>query len=90
MEDVVHSAHRALERGLVADVTDVELNLPCDIRILRLVLVAHVVLLLFVTREDADLLYVCLKESLKDGIAKATGSPGNHKCFVFEDGHIVV
>ncbi len=50
----------------------------------------HVVLLLLVARENADLLDVCLEEPPEDGIAKAPGPPGDHECFVFEDGHIVV
>ena len=88
MEDVVHAAHRALERGPVAHVADVEFDLARDLRIIGLVLMPHVVLLLLVARENADLLDVCLEEPPEDGIAKAPGPPGDHECFVFEDGHI--
>ena len=88
MEDVVHAAHRALERGPVAHVADVEFDLAHDLRIIGLVLMPHVVLLLLVARENADLLDVCLEEPPENGIAKAPGPPGDHECFVFEDGHI--
>ena len=88
VEDVVHAAHGALERGLVAHVADVEFDLAGCLRIIGLVLMAHVVLLLLVARENADLLDVCLEEPPEDGIAKAPGPPGDHECFVFEDGHI--
>ena len=87
VEDVVHAAHSALERGLVAHVADVELDLVRDLRIIGLVLMAHVVLLLLVAREDADLLDVCREETLEDGVAEGTGSSGDHECSVFEDGH---
>ena len=89
VEDVVHAAHRALERGLVAHVADIELDLAGCLRIIGLVLMPHVVLLLLVAREDADLLDVCREETLEDGVTEGTGSSGDHECFVFEDGHIV-
>ena len=47
---------------------------------------AHVVLLLLVAREDVDLLDVCRKETLKDGVADGTGSSSDRECPVFEDG----
>ena len=88
VEYVVHAAHRALERGPVAHVADVEFDLARDLRIIGLVLMPHVVLLLLVARENADLLDVCLEEPPEDGVAEAPGPPGDHECFVFEDGHI--
>lgn len=88
VEDVVHAAHRALERGPVAHVAYVEFDLARDLRIIGLVLMPHVVLLLLVPRENADLLDVCLEKPPEDGIAKAPGPPGDHECFVSEDGHI--
>ena len=75
VEDVVHAAHRALERGPVAHVADVEFDLARDLRIIGLVLMPHVVLLLLVPRENADLLDVCLEEPPENGIAKAPGPP---------------
>ena len=89
MEYVVHAAHRALERGPVAHVADVEFDLARDLRIIGLVLMPHVVLLLLVARENADLLDVCLEEPPEHGIAEAPGPPGDHECFVFEDGHSI-
>ncbi len=78
VEDVVHAAHRGPEGGPVADVADLELYLVRDIRVSGLILVAHIVLLLFVAGEDANLLDVGLEESPKDGIAKAPGPSSNH------------
>ncbi len=51
MENIVHSRHRVLARLQIAHVTDKELYLVSHIRILRLILVAHVVLFLLVARE---------------------------------------
>ena len=87
VEDVVHAAHRALQRGPVAHVADVEFDLARDLRIIGLVLMPHVVLHLLVAREDADLLDVSLEEPPEDGVAEAPGSSGDHECLVFEDGH---
>ena len=87
VEDVVHAAHGTLERGLVAHVAYVELDLAGCIRIIGLVLMPHVVLLLLVAREDADLSDVGPEETLEDGVAEAPGPAGDHECLVFEDGH---
>ena len=59
-----------------------------DVRILGLILMPHVVLLLLVTREDADLLDVRPEEPPEDRIARTPGPPGNHQYFVVENGHI--
>ena len=87
MEDIVHTAHGAFERGLVAHVAYVELDLVRDLRIIGLVLMAHVVLFLLVARENADFLNIRREETLEDSVAEGTGSSGDHECSVFEDGH---
>ena len=89
VEDVVHAAHRALEGGLVADVADVEFDLVGDVGVRGLVLVTHVVLLLFVAGEDADLLDVRGEEPFEHGIAETPGPPGDHQDLVLENGHII-
>ena len=48
MEDVICSWHRRAHAFQASDVTDVEFYLVCDIRVFRLILVAHVVLFLLV------------------------------------------
>ena len=48
VEDVVYSAHCALEAGPVADIANVELDLVCHVRVFGLVLVAHIVLLFLI------------------------------------------
>ena len=90
VEHVVDTLHRILQRALVANVSDIELNLICDIGILGLILVTHVVLLLFVTGEDADLANIRAKKALEDSITKGPCSSSNHKGFVFENRHIIV
>ena len=50
----------------------------------------HVVLLLFVAGKDADLLDICLEETLEDGVAEGTGPSGDHQGLVFEKGHSIL
>ena len=90
VEDVVHAAHRAFEGGFVADVADVEFDLVGDVGVCGLVLVAHVVLLLLVAGEDADLLDVRGEEPFEYGIAETPGPPGDHQDLVLENGHMVL
>lgn len=71
MEDEIHPAHRLLDAALVAHVADVELELGA------VVALAHVVLLLLVTAEDADLADVGVEEALEDGVAEGTGAAGD-------------
>ena len=56
MEDVVNTGHCVTDGLGVADITDVELHLFGVLRVLGLKLMAHIVLLLLVTGEDADFL----------------------------------
>ena len=58
VEDVVNTGHCVTDRLGVADITDVELDLLGVLRVLGLKLMAHIVLLLFVTGEDTNLLQV--------------------------------
>ena len=78
VEDVVHAGHGVLDGLGVADITDVELDLLGGLRVPGLELVAHIVLLLFVPGEDADLLQVRVQEVLQDGGTKGTGTAGDH------------
>ena len=67
-EHVVRPAHRHVNRAPVTHVADVELHLPGPLRVLRLEVVAHVVLLLLVAREDADLPDVRGQEPPQHGV----------------------
>ena len=78
VEDVVHAGHGVLDGLGVADIADIELDLLCGLRVPGLELVAHIVLLLFVPGEDADLLQVRVQEVLQDRGTKGTGTAGDH------------
>ena len=52
--------------------------------------VAHVVLLLLVTGEYADLPDVAVEETAEDGVSEAAGAAGDKENFIFEDCHIFV
>ena len=78
VEDVVHAGHGVLDGLGVADITDVELDLLGGLRVPGLKLVAHIILLLFVPGEDANLLQVRVQEVLQDGGTKGTGTAGDH------------
>ena len=90
MEDVVDPTHSGLEGGFVAHITNVELDLVGNLRHLCLILMAHVVLLLLIAREDADFCDVCFEETIKYGITKTAGTACNHQDFVFENTHILL
>ena len=64
MEDIVHTLHSVFQRALVAHITNVELDLTGHFGHTGLILVAHVVLLLLVAGEDADLANVGAEETV--------------------------
>ena len=78
VEDVVHAGHGILDGLGIPDIADIELDLLGGLRVPGLELVAHIVLLLFVPGEDADLLQVRVQEVLQDGGTKGTGTAGDH------------
>ena len=78
VEDVVYAGHGVLDGLGVADIADIELDLLGGLRVPGLELVAHIILLLFVPGEDADLLQVRVQEVLQDGGTKGTGTAGDH------------
>ena len=90
VEYVIDPRHRAPATFEAADVADVEFDLVGDVRVPCLVLVAHVVLLLLVAGEDADLADVRAQEAPQDGVAERSGPAGDHQGLVFENGHIVI
>ncbi len=70
VEYVIDAVHRIPDRSNIADVADIEFNL------VRLVFVPHIVLLLFVAREDAYLTDIGVEETVKDSVAKRSGPAG--------------
>jgi len=87
VEDVINTRHSVTDRLRIADITDVELHLFGGIRVLGLKLMAHIVLLLFVTGEDADFLQVGIQEVLQNGRTKRTSTTSNHKGCVIKCRH---
>ena len=81
MEDVVDSPHGLVHAACIAHVADPETHLGGQLRMARLQPVAHVVLLLFVAREDADLAYPGIKEMLEDGGAERSRAASDKQCF---------
>lgn len=84
MEDVVHAVHGVAHALGVADVADEEAHLGGELRGPLLQAVAHVVLLLLVAREDADLGQVGVHEVLEHGVAERAGAARDHQGLVFE------
>ena len=87
VEDVVNAGHGITDRLRIADISDVELHLLGSVRVLGLKLMAHIVLLLLVTGEDADFLQIGIQEVLQNGGTKRTSTAGNHKGCVIKCGH---
>lgn len=87
VEDVVHTRHGVPDGLRIAHIADVKLDLLRMLRVLRLKLVAHVVLLLLVTREDADLAKVGIEEVFEDGRTEGAGAAGDHKSGVVKRRH---
>ena len=84
MEHVVYALHSILQRALVADVTYIKLDLVGHFGHTGLEIVTHVVLLLLVAGEDADLTDVGAQKAVQNRIAKTTGASGDEEGFVFE------
>ena len=78
VEYVVDPGHSVGHGARVAHVADEELDLSRRVRILRLQLVAHVVLLFLVAGEDADLTDIGIQKVLQNGVAERPGPACNH------------
>lgn len=89
MEYVVNAVHGIAHGADVTHIADIELDLLGDFGHLCLKLVAHIVLLLFVARKDADLPDIRPEEPIQYGIAERPRPSGDKKCFVSESSAIV-
>ena len=77
VEDVIDARHRILQRALVPHIADVELNLVRHLRHPRLEVVPHIVLLLLIPRENADLADVRTKKTIQHGVAEGACASGD-------------
>ena len=84
MKDVVYPVHHAANRLEIPHVANVKFDLLRRLRHFRLKFVAHIVLLLLVTGEDADLPNVRAKKAVQHGIAEGTGPAGDEEGFIGE------
>ena len=84
VEDVVHPAHGVADAPRVPHVADEETHLSRLVRVPLLQHMAHVVLLLLVAREDADLAHSSVEEVLEHGRPERAGAAGNHERAVLE------
>lgn len=76
LEHIVHPAHGAIHRTLVAHIPDVELHL----RVLQRM--AHVILLLFIAGKDADFAEgIRMQETVEDSRAEGAGATGDEEGF---------
>lgn len=88
VEDVVHAVHRVAHGLGVAHVADEEPHLGGEHGAPLLEPVAHVVLLLLVAGEDADLLEVRVDEVLEHGVAEAARAACDHEGLACEVCHL--
>ena len=79
VEDVVHPGHGVGHRARIAHVADVKFDLSGAVGVPRLQLVAQVVLLLLVAREDADLTDVGVEKVPQHGVAEGAGAAGDEQ-----------
>ena len=79
VEHVVDTSHGVAHAPLVAHVAYVEADLAGVLGIDGLQPVAHVILLLLVAGEDADLAYAAIQEVLEHRGAEAAGAAGYHE-----------
>src|ERR1035441_7366009 len=78
MEHEIHASHCLQDTIVAPHIAQIE----TDRAILQPV--AHIVLLLLVPAEDANLSKSCLPPHIHDGIAKSTCTARNEKCLVHE------
>ena len=87
MEDVVHAMH-GIAAGLeVAHIADIELDLVGHLGHGRLEVMAHVVLLLLISGEDADFANISGKEAVQNGMTEGADAAGNHQGLAGKNGH---
>lgn len=81
MEYIICSGHCGTATLKATDIAYVKLYLVGHVRIFGLILMPHIILLLLITREDADLVNVGSKETVENCVSETTGTSGNHQGF---------
>lgn len=89
VENVVHAVRGVANRLGVAHVADQEPHLRCELGALLLKAVTHIVLLLLITREDANFLELGVDEVLEHGVAEAARAARDHKGLASERSHLL-
>ena len=69
----------------VSNVTNVELNLVCHIRVLCLIFVTHIILLFLITGEDAYFTNICTEEALQDSVSEGSCASCDKEDLVFKN-----
>ena len=77
VEDIVHPPHGILHGADIPDIADIVPDLLRHLRHGRLKLVAHIVLLLLVPGEDADLPDIRIQKPPQHRVAEAAGTAGD-------------
>ena len=85
VEDVVDAGHGVPDGLRAAHIADVELDLAGILRVVGLQLVAHIVLLLLIAGEDADLADVGGQEMLEHCMPEAARAAGDEKGLVLKN-----
>ena len=78
VEDIVHPVHSVADAGQIPHVADEEAELVRCFRHGGLEGVAHVILLLLISGEDADLPDAGLQKPFQHGVAEGAGPAGDH------------
>ena len=89
MENVINTGHCITDGLRVTDIADVELHLFGILRMLSLKLMAHIILLFLVTRENADFLQARIQEMLQNSRSKRTSTTSDHKGCVIKCRHFL-
>jgi hypothetical protein len=78
MENKVNPGHGIVETLPVTNIANVKFKFRVVVEF------PHIVLLFFITTENADFCDIGIKEAVKGGIAKGTGAAGNEQGFIGE------
>ena len=72
MENIVHPMHGIFHRLQIPHITDIKADLICRLRHFFLQLMAHIILLLFIPGENADLPDLRIRKAVEHRIPKGT------------------
>ena len=89
VKHIVHAAKCMDDGVIVAHIADVKLDLLRVLRIQLLIGMAHIILLFFVARENADLADVRGQKAVEHGIPERTRPAGYEQCFILKRYHLV-